>query len=831
MIHAADEGGDGENSGNGNGKNNGNGSSKHHGKHRGSGGSGSSSGGSGSSGGGSSSGPVVNADHTAPTVTITAPDVTQASGVDEHVTVVFTDDHAVHASGIASSALSVNGPADINVTGVSVSQDGTSSVTALFTIAAPAGGWAANQNGAYTLSIAGGAASDDAGNRTSSGAGSFSVNLPHPAGSIDSGFGSGVAITAPFVAEAVAAQADGKLLVAGHQGDPAAGQSQGVVERLNADGSIDTSFGVRGQVLTVAGHNDAYFSIVLQPDGHFIVVGSTASDTSRTAFLIQRFDAAGKVDASYGKGGRTVTDFGGQAGAYAATLSSTGGIVAGGTSDGQFAFAAYTSSGNLDRSFGQGGRQLLSMSISSDAIGAITTTSNGKIIAAGASGTHVVLLRLTASGEADPSFDVDGFVTVAGLAARQTPGTIDHAEGLAVDASGRILVAGQTSAGHFGIERLNPDGKVDATFGTAGIATANFGGIDHADSILLGDNGQLIVLGTTSLAGVTSTSVAAFDSSGNPVSTFGTGGQISINPNVGVVQRELHVNDLVLRAFGVLQNGKLVVGTSTPSAVNTPSSTTTTLRRILIAPTTDPLPATSVQTFGKVGKKQQPAVFTLPDGGKATIGFQGGTGTAMLVGSHIRLVVTAASAQGAALSVKVAGGSGRVTLDDVTVTGSLRSFKGASADLAGSLFASGTIGTVELGQVTGTIAAAGGAIRALSVASLSGAHILSGANLGSDGRLGGSGSKVDGFAGGSIGALRVSGDVSASVVGAGLNPVDGLFVNGNDLVIGGTASSIRTILVRGSVDGSSRFAAGAFGSIRIPQRVDPMQDVHVLVLS
>ena len=238
-----------------------------------------------------------------------------------------------------------------------------------------------------------------------------------------------------------------------------------------------------------------------------------------------------------------------------------------------------------------------------------------------------------------------------------------------------MFVAGRTSAGHFGVARLSTLGKLDAGFGNSGLASASFGGSDHADQILIGNGGEMFAIGTSTSAGVTSTTIAAFDLAGNPILDFGNSGQLVISPNAGVVQRELHVSNLVLNAFGVMQNGKLVVVSSTPSAA-TPSTVTgtTSLRRILVAPQVDPSPSTSTQAFGNVGGKQKTAVFTLADGAKATFTLSGGAATAMMVGNRVRLAVNASSS-GAALAVRVVGGGGRVTLDNLTINGSLRAFR------------------------------------------------------------------------------------------------------------------------------------------------------------
>ena len=72
-------------------------------------------------------------------------------------------------------------------------------------------------------------------------------------------------------------------------------------------------------------------------------------------------------------------------------------------------------------------------------------------------------------------------------------------------------------------------------------------------------------------------------------------------------------------------------------------------------------------------------------------------------------------------------------------------------------------------------------------------------------------------------SLTVRGAITNSVVGAGVNPVDGIFGNGNDQIEGGTSSIIKR-LAAASADSASRFEAGAFGTVRLPAKVNPATD-------
>jgi hypothetical protein len=146
------------------------------------------------------------------------------------------------------------------------------------------------------------------------------------------------------------------------------------------------------------------------------------------------------------------------------------------------------------------------------------------------------------------------------------------------------------------------------------------------------------------------------------------------------------------------------------------------------------------------------------------------------------------------------------------------------------MYVRGLAGKLALGNVTGGTVATQGAIASLTVGSLTNAKVLSGANLGGDAALGGTGADADSFDRGFIGALRVAGEIKGSTVAAGLKPVDDTIGNENDVVVGGAGSPdglfsiIKAITAKGGADDATQFIAGGFGSVKLPKRVDPAND-------
>lgn len=200
-------------------------------------------------------------------------------------------------------------------------------------------------------------------------------------GTLDPSFGSGG--TAPLLASAnsVALQSDGKIVL-----------SSSPVTRYNANGRLDTTFGTRGQAVTLP---NAFLAIAVQSDGRLITSGNIVNAVTLGAnsmgFGLERYTSMGTVDLTFGARGAVITGFANSplTSANALIFQSNGDIVAAGeagtnVNNQAFALARYLSNGMLDMTFGTGGRVVTSFGNNTVAsISAITLQSDGKIVVVG----------------------------------------------------------------------------------------------------------------------------------------------------------------------------------------------------------------------------------------------------------------------------------------------------------------------------------------------------------------------------------------------------------------------------------------------------------------
>jgi uncharacterized delta-60 repeat protein len=345
-------------------------------------------------------------------------------------------------------------------------------------------------------------------------------------GSLDVSFGTSGTVMLPGSTEVncIAIQSDGKIVVGGNSGS-------GLLVRYNPDGTLDTTFNAGGSIPGIVYSNfadigpgyDLFNSITLQPDGKIVVAGDflpSGGFPIGREFALARYNPDGTLDTTFGtqisiggfttRTGEVVSDFplgsfDHSAAVNAVAIQSNGRIVAAGYAgmpDGSvaMALARYNADGTLDPDFQGSGMVVTSVPLSNLEARNIAIQPDGKIVTAGTisgSGTHRFLLaRYNPDGSLDPGF------TSGGLSMTQFPSSNDdEARSVALQADGKIVLAGRTTAFdgsvEIGLARYNSNGTLDKSFSFDGLVTTEPGLFSPSDTaaMVIQPDGKIIAAG------------------------------------------------------------------------------------------------------------------------------------------------------------------------------------------------------------------------------------------------------------------------------------------------------------------------------------------------
>ncbi len=321
----------------------------------------------------------------------------------------------------------------------------------------------------------------------------------------------------------IVVQPDDALLIGGLF-DEVNGVARGSIARLNADGSLDTSFdpgtGVGGEGFEV-------HAVALQPDGKIVIGGLFTTVNNVPRKNIARLTVSGAPDASFdpGTGANNIV--------YAVAVQENGSILIGG----EFTFvndfsrhriARLTGAGALDNSFStiaDANNTVYAIAVQSDQrsiIGGSFTSMNGF--------PHVSVARLNTNGTLDNAF-------VADLA---SSGTV---YAVALQPDGKLIVGGSltTINGTFRgwLGRLNADGTLDAAFNPL---------LDNAvRAVAFQPDGKIVIGGDfTTINGISRKRIARLNPNGSLDTSF--------NPGMGAVN--------TVRAVVIQPDGRIVIGGS-----------------------------------------------------------------------------------------------------------------------------------------------------------------------------------------------------------------------------------------------------------------------------
>jgi len=350
-------------------------------------------------------------------------------------------------------------------------------------------------------------------------------------GDPDETFSSDGIATADFGADerayAVVVQPDGRIVAAGARVEDGAGDL--ALVRFDAGGALDPSFGAGGLVVTDLGADDEVVrGLALLPDGRLVAAGVSGGD-----IVLVRYQADGTPDPSFGTGGVVTTDVAGGSDSAHALQRTAGGklLVAGSAFTGLFtdlALLRYEAGGARDTGFGSGGVATVAVGFDAAVARALAIQGDGRLLVAGSAdfftqGDEVALARFTAAGALDATFDGDGILTPS-----LTNGD-DAAHAVALQADGRIVVAGHMAsggAGHIAVLRRLVGGGLDPSFDLDGLGLYPLGSASAARGLLAQGDGRLLLAGWRVSGGQSDVALMRLDADGAPDPGFGAGGVV-----------------------------------------------------------------------------------------------------------------------------------------------------------------------------------------------------------------------------------------------------------------------------------------------------------------
>jgi uncharacterized delta-60 repeat protein len=286
--------------------------------------------------------------------------------------------------------------------------------------------------------------------------------------------------------------------------------------RLNADGSLDTTFGFNGHVSTNIQGDDYGAAVVVQPDNKIVVVGTadakSTNTTTRADMVVLRYNPNGGLDQSFNGSGYRRINFGEYDYGSGVALQGDRIVVVGtGTNPVSlhydFSVARLRSDGSLDTTFG---------------------------------GTGMVQTNITSDPRAN---DFASAVAVDGSSI-VVAGSANYGFGQVVDGTGYLPLGG-TSA-DFAVVRYDYFGNLVSGFGPSGtgIVTTDFGGNDLASSVALLPDGRIVVVGATNFYATgtgngtytlsdASVAVAQYTANGQLDPSFNGNGRFTLNLTSG----------------------------------------------------------------------------------------------------------------------------------------------------------------------------------------------------------------------------------------------------------------------------------------------------------
>lgn len=361
----------------------------------------------------------------------------------------------------------------------------------------------------------------------------------------------------------LAIQKDGKIVAAGIYELSTWTLNLGrdfALTRYLPDGSLDTSFGNGGIVRTDMGtREDEVSKVFVLPNGRILVIGACVYHIG-----VARYLPDGQLDTTFGTGGRAMIPLGDmkdgpyRMGPFPAAIQPDGKIVIGaGISFQNLPYIA--SAGRVVRLNPDGD---LDSSFGQGGVvdlkkevTSLALLPDGSFFV-GYSGYGVTeLLHVTSDGALDALFGQSGKVTLDLITST-----------ILVQEDGRCVLVGckpepsSNSFDDFRLARINSNGSLDGAFGENGYVLTNIDADDIARGGFVQPDGHIVVVGETNSTSYSQQLmvIARYNADGSPDATFGNGGKVTSS---------FGLTSTLANAVICQQDGKILAGGGMPFTI------------------------------------------------------------------------------------------------------------------------------------------------------------------------------------------------------------------------------------------------------------------------